>query len=154
MDFEKQIKNLKLDLPILGKPVGLYIPAVKAGSLVTTSGQLPFAADGRLLFPGRIGKEVTLENGQRAAKAALLNTLAAVKWAIKDLNKIKQIVRLNGYVTSAIGFNDQAKVMNAASELLLQIFGEEIGAHSRVSVGVLELPMNSSVEVDLIVEVK
>ncbi len=154
MSIEKKIKDLKLDIPILGKPVGLYVPAVKSGHLVYTSGQLPFAPDGRLLFPGRVGKEVTLENGQRAAKAALLNALAAVKWAIQDLNKIKQIVRLTGYVTSAIGFNDQAKVMNAASELLLQIFGEENGAHSRVSVGVLELPMNSSVELDLIVEVK
>lgn len=153
MDFEKTIKDLKLVIPALEKPTNLYIPAVKTGNQVYTSGQLPLV-DGRLIFKGRVGKEVTTENAQRAAKAAIVNALAAVKWVIHDLNRIKKIIRVNGYVCSAIGYNDQAKVMNAASELLLQIFGNEAGSHSRVSIGVLELPMGACVEIDLVVEVK
>ncbi len=153
MDFEKKIKDLKIDIPSLSPPVGSYIPAVKSGKLVFTSGQLPLS-DGRLNFKGRVGKEVSTENAQRAAKTALINALAAIKWAVSDLNKIKKIVRLSGYVCSAIGYNDQAKVMNTPSELLVQIFGDEIGSHSRVSIGVLELPMGACVELDLIVEIK
>ena len=153
MDFEKQIKDLKLVIPTLAKPVGQYIPAVKTGHLVYTSGQLP-TSDGRLDFKGRVGKEVTTENAQRASKIAVINALAAVKWAVHDLNRIKKIVRLNGFVCSAIDYYDHAKVLNGASELLIQIFGDETGSHSRVTVGVLELPMGSCVELDLIVEVK
>jgi enamine deaminase RidA (YjgF/YER057c/UK114 family) len=152
MDIDQKLKSLKVIIPDLGKPVGLYVPAVKTGNLVYTSGQLPFA-DGRLIFNGRVGKDVTPENAQRAAKAALVNALAAIKWVIGDLTKIKKIIRLNGFVCSAIGYNDQAKIMNAASELLIQIFGDEVGNHSRVTVGCLELPMGACVEVDLIVEV-
>ena len=154
IDYEKQIKALKLDVPTLAKPVGLYVPAVQTGKLVFSSGQLPLADGGRLAFKGRVGKEVTVENGERAAKISLLNCLSAIRWAIGDLNKIKKCVRLNGYVCSAIGFNDQSKVINAASDLLIQIFGEENGAHSRASIGVLELPMGAAVEIDLIIEVK
>jgi len=153
MDIQSQLKNLKITIPQLTKPVGLYIPAVQTGKIIYTSGQLPLS-DGRIQFPGRVGKEVPLENAQRAAKTALINALACVQWIVGDVNKIKKIVRLNGFVSSAIGFNEQAKVMNAASELLLQIFGEEGGAHSRVSVGVLELPLQACVELDLIVEIK
>jgi len=154
IDYEKQIKALKLDVPTLAKPVGLYVPAVQTGKLVFSSGQLPLADGGRLAFKGRVGKEVTVENGERAAKISLLNCLSAIRWAIGDLNKIKKCVRLNGYVCSAIGFNDQSKVINAASDLLIQIFGEENGTHSRASIGVLELPMGAAVEIDLIVEIK
>lgn len=153
MDFEKQILSLKLAIPSLSPPIGTYVPAVKTGNLVYTSGQLPLS-DGRLLFKGRVGKEVSIENAQRASKAALINTLAAVKWLIGDLNRIKKIVRLNGYINSAIGFLDQPKVLNSASDLLLQIFGETTGSHSRTAIGVLELPMGACVELDLIVEVK
>lgn len=153
MNFEKTVKDLKLDIPTLSKPVGLYVPAIKVGNLVYTSGQLPLT-DGRLIFKGRVGKEVTTENAQRAAKVATINALAAIKWGVGDLNKIKKLVRLNGYVCSAIGYNDHAKVMNAASELLIQIFGDSAGAHTRISIGVLELPMGACVELDLVVEVK
>lgn len=150
---EKKIKELKLALPVLAKPVGVYVPAVKSGNWVVTSGQLPLA-DGRLTFKGRVGKEVTTENAQKAAKIALINALAAVQWAIKDLDRIQKIVRMNGYVCSAVDYHDHSKVMNAASELLLQIFGDEVGAHSRVSIGCLELPMGSCLELDLTVEIK
>lgn len=153
MNFEQRLKELKLDVPVLSKPAGVYLPAVKAGNLVFSSGQLPLA-DNRLTFKGRVGKEVSADNAQRAAKIATLNALAAIKWSIGDLNKIKKIVRLTGYICSAIGWNDQAKVMNSASELLIDVFGEEVGSHSRVSIGVLELPMGACLELDLIVEVK
>jgi len=152
MIIEKRIKELKLDLVELAKPQGLYVPATKYGNLITTSGQLPFK-DQRLIFPGRVGKEVSLENGQRAAKAAMMNCLAAVKYICRDLDKIKKIVRVNGFVCSALSFNDQPKVLNAASEMLLEIFGEEEGAHTRAAIGVFELPMRSSVEIDLTVMV-
>lgn len=153
MDYEKRIKELKLVVPHLTKPIGSYIPAVKVGNLVYTSGQLPLT-DGRLIFKGRVGKEVSTENAQRAAKAALINCLAAIRWVTKDLNRIKKIVRLTGNVCSAIGYYDQAKVMNAASDLLLGMFGDTVGAHSRVTVGCLELPMGACIELDMIVEVK
>lgn len=153
MDFEQNIKSLKLALPTLSKPAGLYVPAVKTGNLVFTSGQLPLS-DNRLVHPGRVGKEVKTEQGQLCAKIATINCLAAIKWILGDLNKIKKIVRLNGLVCSAVGYHDQAKVLNGASEMLLQIFGDEIGSHTRTAVGCLELPMKSCLEVDLIVEIK
>jgi len=153
MDIEKRIKYLKLSVPTLAKPAGTYVPAVKTGKLIFTSGQLPLA-DNRLIFKGRVGKEVSTENAQRATKTALINALAAIKWVVKDLDKIKKIVRLNCHICSAIDYFDQAKVANAASDLLLEIFGDEVGAHSRVTVGVLELPMGACVELDLIVELK
>ncbi len=152
MDIQKNLKELKIDIPTLAKPAGSYVPAVKTGNMVYTSGQLPLI-DGRIIFPGRVGKDVTTENAQRATKAALVNALAAAQWILGNLSKVKQIVRLTGYVCCAIDYHDQAKVMNAASEMLLQIFGEEIGSHSRVTVGCLELPMKAVVELDLIIQV-
>lgn len=153
MDVEKNIKDLKLTIPTLVKPVGTYLPAVKSGNLVFTSCQLPLV-DGRLIFKGRVGKEVSTENAQHASKAALINTLAALKWAIHDLNRVKKIVRLTCNVCSAIDYYDQPKVANAASELLIQIFGDEVGSHSRVTIGCLELPMGACVGLDIIAEVK
>ena len=153
MKIEDNLKLLKITIPQLAKPVGTYVPAIRTGHLVFTSGQLPLT-DGRLNFKGRVGKEVRIEKGQRAVKIAVINALSAVQWVVGDLNKVKKVVKLTGYVCSAIGFNDQAKVMNAGSELLTQIFGEEEGAHARTTIGCIELPLGSCVEVDLIVEVK
>lgn len=152
MKIEQRIKELKLQLMELSKPQGLYIPAVQIGDIITTSGQLPFQ-DQRLIFPGRADKEVTLENAQRAAKAALMNALSAVRYVCHDLDKIKKIIRLNGYVCSSLGFNQQPFVLNAASELLIEIFGEKIGTHTRCAIGVFELPMRACVEIDLTVQV-
>lgn len=147
-----KIQKLKLDLPTLSPSIGLYKPAIRSGNLVYTSGQLPLT-EGRLNFKGRVGKEVSLEQGQRAAKLALVNCLAAVQSVLGDLNKVKQVVRMNAFICSAVDFNDQPKLANAASELLQQIFGETKGAHSRTAIGCLELPMGSPVEIDLIVEI-
>ncbi len=153
MPINKRLKELKISIPELAKPVGSYIPAVKTGNLIYTSGQLPLV-DGRVIFPGRVGKDVTTENAQRAAKAALVNALAAIQWLCGDLAKVKKIVRMNGYVCSAIDYHEHAKVMNAASDMLTDIFGDVIGSHSRVTIGVLELPMKAAVEVEIIAEIK
>ena len=152
MKIEKRIKELKLTLVELVNPIGLYVPATQVNDLVVTSGQLPFV-DRRLIFPGRVGKEVNLENAQRAAKAAVLNCLAAVRYVCGDLDRVVKIVRMNGFVCSALDFNDHPAVMNAASELLIEIFGEEIGRHTRCALGVFELPMKACVEVDLTVQI-
>lgn len=152
MKIEDRIRRLKMTINELPKAQGLYVPAVQTGKLVITSGQLPISEQ-RLIFPGRVDKEVTVENAQRAAKAALLNCLSAVRWVIGDLDKVKKIVRLNGFVCSALSFNDHPRVLNGASELLIEIFGDVIGPHTRTAIGVFELPMKACVELDLTVEV-
>ncbi len=152
MKIEKRIQALKLNLVELAKPQGVYVPAVQYGNIITTSGQLPLQ-DNRLIFPGRVGKEVSLEQAQRAAKIAVLNALSAVKSVIRDLDRITKIIRVNGFVACAIDFNDQPKVMNGASELLVEIFGEDIGLHTRCAIGAFELPMKACVEIDITVEV-
>ncbi|MBF0106686.1 MAG: RidA family protein [Deltaproteobacteria bacterium] len=148
--IEQRIKELKLFLVEPAKPVGAYVPAVRCGDMIITSGQLPFQ-DQRLVFPGRVGKEVTLENAKRAARAAVMNALAAVKHVCGDLDKVTKIVRMNGYICSALSFNDQPAVLNAASDLLIDVFGEAIGQHTRCAIGVFELPLRASVEIDLTV---
>ena len=152
MKIEKRIQALKLNLVELAKPQGVYVPAVQYGNIITTSGQLPFQ-DNRLISPGRVGKEVSLEQAQRASKIAVMNALSAIKSVIRDLDRVTKIIRLNSFVASALDFNDQPKVMNGASELLVEIFGEEIGMHTRCAIGAFELPMRSCVEIDLTVEV-
>jgi len=152
MKIEKRMKELRCTLVELAKPQGLYVPAKRYGDLVTTSGQLPFQ-DQRLIFPGRVGSEVSYENAQRAAKAALVNCLSAIKYVCGDLDKIKQVVRLNGFVRSAPTFSDQPGVLNAASQLLLDIFGEVMGSHTRCAIGVYELPLKSCIELDLTVQI-
>lgn len=153
MKIEQRIKELKLQLVELAKPQGLYIPAVQYGDLITTSGLIPYQ-DQRLIFPGRVDKEVTLENAQRAAKAAVMNALSAVRHVCHDLDKIKKIIRMNGYVCTSLGFNQQPLVLNGASELLIDIFGEKIGSHTRCAIGVFELPLRACVEIDLTVQVE
>jgi enamine deaminase RidA (YjgF/YER057c/UK114 family) len=152
MKIEKRIKELKIDIIDMAAPLGVYVPAMQYGDLITTSGQLPFR-DQRILFPGRVGKEVQVENAQRAARAAAINCLMAVRSVCKDLDKIRRIVRINGFVCSALAFNQQPSVLNAASELLIDIFGKEVGQHTRCAVGVFELPMRSCIEIDMTVQV-
>ena len=151
MKIEKLMREMKLPLVDLVKPQGVYVPAVKYGNLITTSGQLPMQ-DQRLLYPGRVGKDISIENAQRAARVAVVNCLSAVRHVIKDLDRVSKIIRMNGFVCSALTFNNQPMVMNAASELLIDVFGPEIGTHTRAAIGVFELPLGSSVEVDLTVE--
>ncbi len=122
MKIEQRMKELKLGLIDISKTQGLYVPAIICDSQVITSGQLPFQ-DQRLAFPGAVGHSVSLENAQRAARIAVVNCLSAIKSVIHDLDKIKKIVRVNGFVKSSVGFTDQPKVMNSASELILDLFG-------------------------------
>jgi enamine deaminase RidA (YjgF/YER057c/UK114 family) len=152
MTREDQLRALGLELPPAPKPVGAYIPAVRTGDLVFVSGQLPLK-DGKLIATGHVGREVTLEQAQACARQAVLNALAVVAAEIGGLENVSRIVRLTGHVASAPGFTDQAKVLNAASELLAQVFGDA-GRHSRAALGPAELPLGAPVELEMIVEVK
>jgi enamine deaminase RidA (YjgF/YER057c/UK114 family) len=152
MPIENKIKELGFELPVLHPPVAAYVPVVRSGNLLFCSGQLPMK-EGKVVFAGQVGKDLSKEEAQKAAQLCLLNGLAAIKREIGDLDRIRQIIRLNGYINSAPGFCEQHIVMNGASELAVAIFGDK-GKHSRVAVGVAELPLNVAVEMDLIVEVR
>ena len=149
---ENRLIELGLLLPEAPKPVAAYIPAKQSGKLVFTAGQLPMV-NGELISKGFLGQEVAIEDANKAARVCTLNALAAIKGVIGDLDRIKQIVRVVGYVASIPTFTQQPAVVNGASELLLEIFGEA-GKHARSAVGVAVLPLNASVEIELTVEVE
>lgn len=136
-------------MPVPPQPLAAYVPGVISGNLVFISGQLP-TRNGELLYAGAVGQEISLEDGQAAARYCLLNGLAVVKSLLGSLDEVAQVVRLNGYVQAAAGFNQIPQVINGASELLLELFGEK-GRHSRVAVGVANLPLGAAVEIDLII---
>lgn len=148
--WRKNLEVLGLELPPVAAPAGAYIPALRSGSLVYTSGQLPFV-DGKLFAEGKVGAEVSLEQAKEAAKLCALNALAAVH-DVAGLDAVVRIVKVVGFVASAPGFNDQPLVINGASEFLGAVFGEA-GVHARSAVGVFELPRNTPVEVEIIAEV-
>jgi enamine deaminase RidA (YjgF/YER057c/UK114 family) len=149
---ESKLKELKLSLPGAPKPVAAYIPAKQTGKLVFTAGQLPMV-NGELISKGLLGQDVEIDEANKAARICTLNALAAIKGVIGDLDRIKQIVRVVGYVASVPTFTQQPAVVNGASELLLEIFGEN-GKHARSAVGMAVLPLNASVEIELTVEVE
>jgi enamine deaminase RidA (YjgF/YER057c/UK114 family) len=149
---ENRLSELGLLLPEAPKPVAAYIPAKQAGKLVFTAGQLPMV-NGELISKGFLGQEVAIEDANKAARVCTLNALAAIKGVIGDLDRIKQIVRVVGYVASIPTFTQQPAVVNGASELLLEIFGDA-GKHARSAVGMAVLPLNASVEIELTVEVE
>ena len=148
MSYEERAKSIGVKIPQPATPVGAYLLAVQGGTLLFTAGQGP-VKDGALVFKGKVGRDLTVEDAYEAAKLAALNCLAAARSVLGTLDKIERVVKVNGYVNSAPGFTDQAKVMNGASDLLAQLFGEK-GRHARTSVGVSELPQNIAVEVDLV----
>jgi enamine deaminase RidA (YjgF/YER057c/UK114 family) len=150
--IESKLSELKLLLPDAPKPVAAYIPAKQTGKLVFTAGQLPMV-NGELISKGLLGQDVEIDEANKAARICTLNALAAIKGVIGDLDQIKQIVRVVGYVASAPSFTQQPAVVNGASELLLEIFGEN-GKHARSAVGVAVLPLNASVEIELTVEIE
>jgi enamine deaminase RidA (YjgF/YER057c/UK114 family) len=152
MSTEKRLKEMGIELPDVPKPLGSYVPCVQTGNLLFLSGMLPLR-DGKLLKTGRVSESVTLDEAQECAKQAVINAMSVIKKMIGSLDKISQCVRLTGYVASANDFTDQPKVMNAASDLLFEVFGEA-GRHARVAVGVSVLPLNSPLEIDFIFEVK
>ena len=149
---ETRINELNLSLPDAPKPVAAYIPAKQTGNLVFTAGQLPMV-NGELISKGLLGQDVEVEEANKAAMICTLNALAAIKGIIGDLDRIKQIVRVVGYVASVPTFTQQPAVVNGASELLLEIFGEN-GKHARSAVGMAVLPLNASVEIELTVEIE
>ncbi|MFF3567928.1 RidA family protein [Nocardia jiangxiensis] len=148
--WRENLSRLGLGLPAVAAPAGAYIPALRSGSLVYTSGQLPFVG-GELSAVGKVGAEVSLEQAKQAAQLCALNALAAVHDLV-GLDSVVRIVKVVGFVASAPGFNEQPQVINGASELLGELFGEA-GTHARSAVGVFELPRNTPVEVELIAEV-
>jgi enamine deaminase RidA (YjgF/YER057c/UK114 family) len=137
-------------LPQLVAPLAAYVPAVRSGNLVYTAGQLPFV-DGKLPVTGKVGVDVTPEVGKTLARVCALNALAAVD-SLVGLDAVTQVVKVVGFVASAPGFHGQPSVVNGASELLAEVFGDN-GVHARSAVGVAELPLDAPVEVELIVEV-
>lgn len=150
MTWSGRLAELDVTLPAVAAPAGAYVPATRAGELVFTAGQLPLI-DGELAATGKVGAEISVEQAQQLARTCTLNGLAAVD-SICGLDAIARVVKVVGFVSSAPGFNSQPTVLNAASELLDEIFGVA-GQHARSAVGVAELPMNAPVEVELIVEV-
>jgi enamine deaminase RidA (YjgF/YER057c/UK114 family) len=149
--IEQRIIDLGFLLPETSKPLAAYIPAVQSGNLVFTSGQLPMIA-GNLAETGKVGGSVSPERAKELATVCALNALAAVKTVIGDLDKIKRIVKVVGFVSSVPEFSGQPAVVNGASEFLGEVFGEK-GIHARSAVGVAVLPLDAPVEIELIVEV-
>jgi len=149
---EDKLHKLGYTLPEPPTPIGVYVTALEVDEMVYTSGASCFEG-GKLKYQGKVGAELTLEQGYDAARITMLNLLAVLKQQIGDLDKIEQVVKLTGYVASAPGFNQQPAVMNGASELLGEILGDR-GKHARSAIGVNELPMNCPVEIEMIVKLK
>jgi enamine deaminase RidA (YjgF/YER057c/UK114 family) len=147
---EENLKRKNISLPTPASPVANYVPAVRVGNLLFLSGAGPAPNDPR----GKVGKELTLEQGYQAARATGLNLLAAARAALGSLNKVKRVVKVLGLVNSAPGFTDQPKVINGFSDLMVEVFGEDIGKHARSAVGTSELPFNIPVEIEMILEIE
>jgi enamine deaminase RidA (YjgF/YER057c/UK114 family) len=151
-DNETRLKELGLSIPRIPPAAGAYVPAVRAGNLVFCSGQGPFK-DGKFLYTGLVGSDLTLEQGYDAARISALNCLAEICSIAGSVNSIVRIVQVRGFIASAPGFHDQPRVLNGASELLIGIFGDA-GRHARSAIGTSVLPKNTPVEVEMVVEVK
>tara|TARA_Y100000590_G_C15483022_1_gene924744 strand:+ start:279 stop:740 length:462 start_codon:yes stop_codon:yes gene_type:complete len=148
----EKIKELNITLPAAPAPVGAYVAFKKTNNLLFISGQLPIDKDG-IMIKGKIGKDLTLEDGQKASKLCIINILAQAKKAMNDdLNKIKSCIKITGFVNSSDNFIDQPKVINPASETLSNIFGEK-GKHARAAVSTNSLPLGAAVEIDAIFEI-
>ncbi|MDA0738151.1 MAG: RidA family protein [Nitrospirae bacterium] len=151
MSFEQRLAELGLTLPTPPKPVATYVPFVQVGNLLFLSGVVP-SRDGQIVYKGKLGRDVSKEEGYEASKLTLLNALANIRLAVDSLDRVKRVVKMTGYVASHEGFTEQPAVINGASDLLVEIFGDA-GRHARVAVGVAELPLGVPVELELIVEV-
>lgn len=150
---DDKIKELGLQLPPASKPIANYVKYVRTGNLIFLAGHGPTKADGTNIM-GKVGKELTIEQGYEAAKITALSLIATLKDALGgDLGKVKRIVKVNGYVNCLPDFTEQPKVINGCSDLLVQIFGEK-GKHARAAMGMVALPMNIAVEIEMVVEVE
>jgi len=149
--IEEKLKSLNITLPNPPKPAGAYIPVVKTENTAFVSGQIPIE-NGKVAFKGKVPSDQSLEQAQKAAKICAINAVAQLKAELGSLDKISRILRVSGFVNSEPDFTEQPKVINAASDLLFEIFGKK-GQHSRIAVGVASLPLGSTVEIDMIVEI-
>ncbi|TXK85284.1 RidA family protein [Paenibacillus sp. N3.4] len=150
--IENRLKELGIELSPIGEPKFSYIPANQTGNLLYLSGQ-DCRINGTLMFEGKLGSELTIEQGQQAARQVIINCLSVMKHHLKDLDRVVKIVKMLAFVNSAQGFSDQPYVINGASNLLIEVFGEN-GKHARSAIGTNELPFNTPVEIELIVEVR
>ena len=147
--INEKIESLGIKLPSPPTPAGSYVPVVRTGNLLFVSGQIPME-DGKVIYTGKVS-DGNLETAQKSARMCAVNILAQLKRELGDLDRITKIVRLSGFVNSEPGFSQQPKVINSASDLFFEIFGEK-GKHSRIAVGVASLPLNSMTEIDAVVE--
>src|SRR5215217_99218 len=149
---EKKLTDLGIVLPTPAAPVANYVPFVRTGSLLFVSGQISLGTDGKLVAKGKLGGPVSVENGQKAARACAVNLLAQLKAAVGDLDKVVRVVRLGGFINSDPSFLEGPKVMNGASDLMVDVFGDK-GRHARTTVGVAVLPGDAAVEVEAVLEI-
>ncbi|WP_426449416.1 RidA family protein [Paenibacillus sp. S-38] len=150
--IEQRLQELGITLPPSPEPRFTYIPCSRTGNLIYLSGQ-DCRIDGELLYSGKLGREVTIEQGQAAARQTIINCLAVMKGYLGDLDRVERIVKLLGFVNSAPGFAEQPYVMNGASDLLVEVFGER-GKHARSAIGTSELPFHTPVEIEVIAEIR
>ncbi len=151
MSIEAKLTELSITLPEAPAAVAAYQPWIRTGNLIYTSGQLPFR-NGEIAYAGKLGADLSEEDGYQAARQAALNALAQIKAATGDLDKVKTIVRIEGYVHCAEGFRGHPQVLNGASDLMAEIFGDR-GQHTRLALGINEMPLNAAVQLAMTVEV-
>jgi enamine deaminase RidA (YjgF/YER057c/UK114 family) len=154
MGAEARFKELNLTLPPPATPLANYVGAVRTGNLLFLSGHGPLRPQGKFTYVGKVGRELTVEQGYQAAREVGLNLLATTRAALGSLDRVKRVVKVLGMVNSAEGFGDQPKVINGFSDLMVEVFGEAIGKHARSAVGMAGLPMGIPVEIEMILEVE
>lgn len=152
MDAEARLKELGIELPQPPRPIGSYLTAVQTGNLLYLSGTTCYTGDGKWLYSGKVGAELSLEQGKEAARQTGLNLLSVTRAALGSLDRVVRVVKLNGYVNCTPEFDQQPAIINGASDLMREVFGE-LGRHARTSLGVNALPGNIPVEIEMIVEV-
>jgi len=153
MSAEARIKELGLTLPQPPKPLGNYVPGVRVGNLLFLSGHGPLRVDGAPTARGKVGRDLSIEDGYKVAREVGINLLGSTRMLLGSLDKVKRVVKVLGMVNSAEGFGDQPKVINGFSDLMVEVFGES-GRHARSAVGMAELPMGIPVEIEMILEVE
>jgi len=153
MGAEARLKELNITLPPPAMPVANYVGAVRTGNLLFLSGHGPLRVDGQPSIRGKLGRDLTVEQGYQAAREVGLSLLATARAALGSLDRVRRVVKVLGMVNSAEGFGDQPKVINGCSDLLVEVFGEAIGRHARSAVGMAELPFGIPVEIEMVLEV-
>lgn len=152
IDYDKKLKELGIELITPTKPIANYVKAVRVGNLIFLSGHGPTKADGSNIT-GKVGQDLTIEQGYEAAKVTAIGLISTLKAELGDLNKVKRVVKVNGWVNGTPDFGDQPKVINGCSDLMVALFGEN-GKHARAAMGAGSLPNNIAVEIEMVVEVK